>query len=109
MGCLFELIFEVVFEIIFEAVLTIYTKLMTLLVPDHRFDEKLRERIKKGVIVFAAVLFLCALIGFFLFVQPPSVIKTVGAFMLFVPLGMMCVQILAGIIYRIVKAIKSRP
>lgn len=109
MGCLFELIFEVVFEIILEAVLAIYTKLMTLLVPNHSFDKKLRERMKKGVTIFALLLLLCALIGFFLFVQPPSVVKTVGAFMLFVPLGMMCVQILAGMIYRIVKAIKSRP
>ena len=108
MGCLWELIFEFVFEVMIELVGTIYIKLMTLLIPDHSFSNRLRERIKKGVTVFAALLFLCALFGFFLFLQPPSVAKTVGAYMLFIPLGITSIQILAGIVYQIIKVVKKR-
>ena len=108
MGCLLEAFFEIVFEVIVEAVWTIYMKLMTLFVPAHRFDERQRKRIKNGVTVFAVLLLLCALVGFFMFLQPPSVTKTVGAYLLFVPLGIMSVQIVAGIVYRIVKAIRKR-
>ena len=108
MGCLFELIFELVFEIIVELVLTIYMKLMSLIVPSHQFDEKLKEKIKNGVTVFAVLLFLCSFIGFFLFLQPPSITKTIGAYMLFVPLGIMGFQILLGIVCRIIGAIKKK-
>ena len=108
MGCLFELIFELVFEIIVELVLTIYMKLMSLIVPAHQFDEKLKEKIKNGVAVFAVLLFLCSFIGFFLFLQPPSITKTIGAYMLFVPLGIVGFQILLGIVCRIISAIKKK-
>ena len=108
MGCLFELIFELVFEIIVEAVGAIYIKLMTLFVPNHQFNKKLRKKIKNGVTAFAVLLFFCAFIGFFLFLEPPSLAKTVGAYMLFIPLGIIGIQILALIVYRAVKAIKSK-
>ncbi|MBQ9805291.1 MAG: hypothetical protein IJW49_02110 [Clostridia bacterium] len=108
MGCLFELLFEVVFELIVEVVGTLYMKLMMLIVPEHQFSERLQKRIKNGVTVFAVLLFLCAFIGFFMFIQPPSTTKTVGAYLLFVPLGIMGVQTLAGIIYRIIRTIKKR-
>ena len=108
MGCLFELIFEIVFTVIVEVTLTIYMKLMTLIVPSHQFDEKLKERIKNGLTVFAVLLFFCPFIGFFLFLQPPSITKTIGAYMLFVPLGIMGFQILLGIVCRIISAIKKK-
>ncbi len=108
MGCLFELFFEIVFELIVEIILTVYMKLMSLIVPQHQFDERLQKRIKNGVTVFAVLLLLCALIGFFMFLQPPSTTKTVGAYLLFVPLGIMGVQALAGILYHIIKAIRRR-
>ena len=108
MGCLFELIFELFFEIIVELILTIYMKLMSLIVPEHQFDEKLKEKIKNGVTIFAVLLFLCSFVGSFLFLQPPSITKTVGAYMLFVPLGVMGFQILLGIVCRIINAIKKK-
>ena len=107
MGCLFELLFEFIFEIIVELTFTGYINLMTLLVPQHQFDKKLREKIKNGVTVFAVLLFLCSFTGFFLFLQPHSIIKTIGSYMLFVPLGIMGVQIIVGIIYRIIRATKT--
>ena len=108
MGCLFELIFELVFGIIVEVVITVYIKLMCLFVPEHQFDEKLREKIKNAVTIFAVLLFLCSFFGFLLFLQPPSITKTVGAYMLFVPLGIIGVHILLGIVCRIISAIKNR-
>ena len=108
MGCLFELIFELVFEIIVELMLTIYMKLMSLIVPANQFDERVKEKIKNGVTVFAVLLFLCSFIGFLLFLQPPSITKIVGAYMLFVPLGIMGFQILLGIVCRIIIAIKKK-
>jgi hypothetical protein len=108
MGCLFEIIFELVFEVIVEGVFMLYVKLMTLFIPEHQFSPLLRERIKKGVTAFAAILLLIAFIGVILFIQPPSVIKTIGAFMMFIPIGVIAAQIVAGIVYRIVKVLKSR-
>ena len=110
MGCLFDFIFEVVFTVIFEGILAIYMKLMTLLVPEHKFGTKLREKIRSGVAIFAILLFLCAIVGFLMYISPPSVIvmKTVGAYMFFISIGFMGVTMTAGIIYRIVKAIKNK-
>ena len=108
MGCLIEFLFELVFEVVFELILTVYIELMTLLVPDHQFSPKLRERVKKGVTAFAAILLLCAFIGLILFLQTPITVKTVGKYMMFIPLGIIGVQTVAGIIYRIVRAIKRR-
>ena len=94
MGCLLEIIFEIVFEVIVEGIFALYVKLMTLFIPEHEFSPLLRERIQKGVTAFAAILLLVAFIGFILFVQPPSVVQTVGAFMLFIPIGVIVVQII---------------
>lgn len=105
---LFEFLVEVVFEVALEGILTLYMKLMTLIVPEHQYSIKLRERIKKGVAVFAALLFLCFLVGLSLFLQTSSFVKTVGAYMVFIPLGIMGLQIVAGIIYRIIKAVKAK-
>lgn len=108
MGCLLEFLFELIFEVIVEGIFALYVKLMTLFIPKHEFSPALRERIKKGVTAFAAILLLIAFIGLILFMQPSPAAKTIGAFMLFIPLTVICLQIVAGIIYRIVKAVKSR-
>ena len=104
MGCLFELLFEFVFELIVELVGTVYIRLMTLFVPEHQFNKSLKKRIENGVEVFAVLLLLCAIIGFFMFLQPPYAVKIAGAYLLFIPLGIIVIQIIAGIIYRIVRA-----
>ena len=105
MGCLFELLFELLIEVIFA----IYIKLMTLCVPDYQYDKKAQEKIKKGVTVFAALLLLSAVIGFIVyFASENPIAKTVGAYMLFVPLIIIGIQILAGIIYKIVKLVKKK-
>ena len=110
MGCLFELLFEFIFELLIEIIFAIYIKLMTLFVPDREFDEKTREKIKKGVTVFAVSLLICAVIGFILILipDPAPIVKTIGSYMLFVPLIIIGIEIIAGIIYRIVKAIKKK-
>ena len=108
MGCLFEIIFEVVFEAVVEGVGMLYVKLMTLFIPEHEFSPLLRERIKKGVTAFAAILLLIAFLGLILFMQQSSVAKTIGAYMLFLSLGVIGAQIVAGIVYRIVKAVKNK-
>ena len=104
MGCLIELLFEFVIELVG----TIYVELMTLIVPEHKFDKRLRKKIKNGITVFAVLLFICALIGFGLYTSPNGTTKTVGTYMLFIPLITIGVQILAGIIYQIIKAMRSR-
>ena len=104
MGCLFEALFEFVFELVFA----IYVELMSLFIPDRKLDKKMRKKIKNAVTVFAVLLFVCALIGFFLYTLPHSNTRTVGAYMLFVPLVIIGVQIIAGIICSIIKAMKHR-
>ena len=105
----FEIIFEIIFELIIELVLHGYMKLMTLILPEHQFSPKLEEKVRKGVTVYAVLLFLFVIFGFIFFIQEvESVLKAVGGYMLFISLGIIGVQIIAGIIYRIIKAIKRR-
>lgn len=81
---------------------------MLLVFPNHRLSGKLNERIKNVVLIFALLLLVCAVVGLFLFLSPDPDLKTVGACLLFIPLGIMGVQITAGIVLRIVGKRKRR-
>lgn len=102
MEFIFELIFGPIIEISLELFFTLYIKLMTLIVPEHKFSKKLHERTKTTVTVFAVILFICVPVGFFMFVIPPSShpIKILGGIMLFGSLVIIAAQVVAGIILK---------
>ena len=108
MGCLFDVLFEFIFEVVgsilIEGIFGIGFKLMTLVVPEDKISPKLQDNIKNGIAIGTATLVLCAIIGLVLWSQPSPTPQTVGKYMLFISLGIICAQIVVGIIYRIVKS-----
>ena len=108
MGCLLDFLFELVFEILAEAITSLYIKAMTLFFPNHQYNDKTQQRIRTGVTIFAVLLLLCATIGFIMYMQDDPLIKSIGSYLLFVPLIIMGIQIIAGIIYRIVEKFKKK-
>ena len=109
MGCLIEMLFEILIEGMLELVMYIYVKIASIFIPDKQISEKTRDRIKKGVGIFAALMALSLFIGILLFLAPEGNIEhTIGAFMTVIPLVIIGIQIILGIGLLIIKAIRKR-
>ena len=102
MGCLVELIFEVIFQMIFDC----YIELMQLIVPDNIVSEKTKKIIKNTVTTIASLSMAVLIIGLVLILPDDPSIKIVGKYMTFIPLTIIVLQILLGIVVRIVKRFK---
>ena len=102
MGCLVELIFEVIFQMIFDC----YIELMQLIVPDNIVSEKTKKIIKNTVTTIASLSMAFLIIGLVLILPDDPSIKIVGKYMTFIPLTIIVLQILLGIVVRIVKRFK---
>jgi hypothetical protein len=107
MGCLLELLFEIFVEGIFELIGHCYIKLMQLIVPDKTVSEKSKKTIKNIVTIFAALFAIALIIGFILFVQEDPFIKSIGKYMTYIPLSIIVLQILLGIVVKIVGHFKK--
>ena len=107
MGCLAELFFEIFAEALFELIGYCYIKLMQLVVPDKTVSEIAKKRIKNTATAIAALLAVVLIIGFILFVQDDPLIKSIGKYMTFISLAIMVLQVLAGIVIKIVTHIKK--
>ncbi len=106
MGCILEFLFELVFEGIFELIGYCYIKLMMLIVPDKPITENTKNKIKKIVTSFSAILVIVLIVGLILFAQDDMVVKNIGKCMMYIPLGIIGLQILLGIIMKIVNRIR---
>lgn len=102
MGCLFELFFEIIFELIIELIGTCYIKLMQLVVPNKTFSEKAIRVIRYTITTIAALLGITLIIGLILLVQADPFIKVVGKYMTYISLTIMVVQIVLGIVVKVV-------
>jgi len=98
MGCLLEAFFQIVYEVILEIIFKICITLTSSFVPEQKLSSKLRGKIKKIVEISTILLLLSSIIGFFLFLYPPSTTKTVGTFLLFIPLGIFLILIFLRVI-----------
>ncbi|MBQ7330679.1 MAG: hypothetical protein IJW94_02665 [Oscillospiraceae bacterium] len=107
MGCLLELFFEIFVEGMFELVGHCYIKLMQLIVPDKTISEKTKKTIKNIATTFAALLAVVLIIGFVLLLQEDPFIENIGKYMTYIPLSIMVLQILLGIIVKIVGHFKK--
>ncbi|MBQ9964285.1 MAG: hypothetical protein IJP14_04110 [Clostridia bacterium] len=107
MGCLLELFFEIFVEGIFELIGYCYLKLMQLIVPDKVLSEKAKKIAKRAATVIAALLFIILIIGMILYVQEDPAVKTVGNYMTYIPLSLIGLQIVLGIIVRIISHFKK--
>ena len=107
MGCLLELFFEIFVEGIFELIAYCYIKLMQLIVPDKKVSEKTKKTIRNIATTFAVLLAVVLIIGFILLVQEDLFVKNIGKYMTYIPLSIMVLQILLGIIVKIVDRFKK--
>ena len=107
MGCLLELFFEIFVEGIFELIGYCYIKFMQLIVPDKKVSEKTKKTIRNIATTFAVLLAVVLIIGFILLVQEDLFVKNIGKYMTYIPLSIMVLQILLGIIVKIVDRFKK--
>lgn len=107
MGCLLELFFEIFVEGIFELIGYCYIKLMQLIVPDKKVSEKTKKTIRNIATTFAVLLAVVLIIGFILLVQEDLFITNIGKYMTYIPLSIMALQILLGIIVKMVDHFKQ--
>ncbi len=107
MGCLLELFFEIFVEGMFELIGHCYIKLMQLIVPDETVSEKTKRTIKNIATTFAALLVVVLIIGFVLLIQEDPFNKNIGKYMTYIPLAIMALQVLVGILVKIISYIKK--
>ena len=107
MGCWLELFFEIFIEVMFELIGHCYIKLMQLIVPNKTVPEKAQRTIKNIATTFAALLAVVLIIGFVLLIQEDPFIKNIGKYMTYIPLAIMALQVLVGLLVKIISHIKK--
>lgn len=107
MGCLLELIFEITVEGIIELIGFCYIKLMQLIVPNKTVSEKAKRIIKIIVTTIAALVGIVLIVGLIFFVQDDPSLKNIGKYMTYTSLAIMALQIVSGIVVKVVGHFKK--
>lgn len=94
MGCLFEFIFDVFIDGWFD--------LMLLIVPEKWSNKRLQIFLKIIVVIITCLLFIVMFLGVFALISDDEYTKTIGRYMVYIPLAISLVQILLGITLRII-------
>ena len=97
MGCLGFLI-----DFIFESIVDGYFALMQWIIPKRWIGKHFQTALKIIVGIITFFLFLIMLLGIFALISDDAYTKSVGRYMVFIPLAISVVQILFGIILRII-------
>ena len=108
MGCLLDLFFELFFEGLVELIVYLYMKIVSWILPEHKFSEKLKKRLRNGLEVFSAIMLLSLMCGIGLLIDADPAGKTVGAYMTYIPLGIIVAQLLLGIIIKVITIIRRK-
>lgn len=106
MGCLVEMIAEVFVEGFFELIGYCYIRLMTLIIPDKQITEKTKNRLKRCIKVFAAILGIALIVGLIFLIQDDLVIKNIGKYMILISLSIIGLQIFLGMIVKIITRVR---
>ncbi len=96
MGCIFELLYEIVFEIFGEY----YINLMTMVIPPKKFYVTTESKLRKLLTVYAVALVLLIIAGLVMVLQNKKAIQHIGGYFLYIPMGLIIVQILTGLAVR---------
>lgn len=107
MGCIAELFFEIFVEGIVELIGYCYMKLMQLIVPDKTVSEKAKRIIKNTLTTISALLGVVLIIGLIFLLQADPFTKNIGRYMTYIPLAVMVVQIVLGIVVKVINASKE--
>ena len=102
MGCLFFPL-----ELLVDGIIESWLYLMEWIVPERYLSRTFRIVLKVFVWIFSALLLFTMLLGIFSIISPDPETHLLGKYMVFVPLGISAVQILIGIIVRIISKKKK--
>ena len=102
MGCLFFPL-----ELLVEAIVEGWFFLMEWIIPERYLSRTFRTILRILVWVFSALLLFIMLLGVFALISDDIYVRQIGKYMLFIPLGISAVQIIFGIIVRIVSKRKK--
>ena len=102
MGCLFFPL-----ELLGNAIIEGWFFLMEWIIPERYLSRTIRTVLRILVWVFSVFLLLVMLLGVFAIISDDTYTKQIGRYMLFIPLGISAVQIIFGIIVRIVSKRKK--
>lgn len=89
-------------ELIGDAIIDAWFDVMQWIVPERVVGKYTRIIIKIIVGIFTCLLFLSMLLGLFAIVSDDPYTKQLGKYMIFIPLGVSVLQIIFGIIVRII-------
>lgn len=107
MGCLFELFFDIFLEGVFTLFGYCYIKLMQLIVPNKTISERTKSIIKNTVAIIAGILGIILIIGLIFMGRNNPSMNRIGKYMTYIPLALIVVQIVLGIIVRIIDHFKK--
>ena len=102
MGCLFFPL-----ELLADGIIDGWFLLMEWIVPEKYLSRRLRIVLKVFVWIFSCLLFFIMVLGVFAIISPDPDTHLLGKYMVFIPLGISAVQILLGIIVRIISKKKK--
>ena len=97
MGCLFFPL-----KLFGDAIIEGWFFLMEWIIPERYLSRTIRTVLRILVWVFSALLLFIMLLGVFALISDDIYVRQIGKYMLFIPLGISAVQIIFGIIVRIV-------
>ena len=97
MGCLFFPL-----DLLVYAIIEGWFFLMEWIIPERYLSRTFRTVLRILVWVFSALLLFVMILGVFALISDDIYVRQIGKYMLFIPLGISAVQIIFGIIVRIV-------
>lgn len=96
-----------VFELIIDFILDSWFDLMELIVPAKSIGKRARIILKTIVCIFTLLLFITLIFGIFAIFSDDPYTCLIGKYMVFIPLCISAVQILLGIIVRVIEKKKN--
>lgn len=92
-----------IFDLIIDSIVDCWFDIMEWIVPKKTIGKKARIILKIIVFIFTLLLFISLLFGIFAIISDDPYTHLIGKYMVFIPLCISAVQIILGIIVRIVE------
>ena len=102
MGCLFFPL-----ELLVDGIIEGWFYLMEWIIPERYITRTVRIVLKVFVWILSSLLFVIMFLGVFAIISPDSDTHLLGKYMILIPLGISAIQILLGIIVRIISKKKK--
>ena len=107
MGCLWEMFFEILVEGVFELIGYGCIKLICRLVPNKTISDRTKRIIKYIVMSTVALWAIVLIIGLILLMQNDPSIRNIGKNMTCILLSVIVLQIIFGIIIKMISHVKK--